>query len=101
MRPVATVMTASSDHIRMAARPMSVAVREVMDQQLVPRHARPCAGHPRLSIVATSKTWMAGSRPAMTAFVGSKSIAARVDADRFLRQILPAIDGNRRAGDEA
>src|SRR5450756_3193217 len=30
------------------------------------RHARPCAGHPRLDGVATRKTWMAGSSPAMT-----------------------------------
>ena len=29
------------------------------------RHARPCAGHPRLTFVAT-KTWMAGTSPAMT-----------------------------------
>src|SRR6266496_693033 len=30
------------------------------------RHARPCAGHPRLSWDAT-RTWMAGTSPAMTA----------------------------------
>src|SRR3954467_11022244 len=30
------------------------------------RHARPCAGHPRVSPGAASKTWMAGSSPAMT-----------------------------------
>ena len=30
-----------------------------------PRHARPCAGHPRLLHCAT-KTWMAGTSPAMT-----------------------------------
>jgi hypothetical protein len=30
-----------------------------------PRHARPCAGHPRLSFLP-SKTWMAGTSPAMT-----------------------------------
>src|SRR5580693_3025583 len=34
--------------------------------RLVPRHARPCAGHPRLSASAKSKTWMAGTSPAMT-----------------------------------
>src|SRR6185295_2080354 len=28
------------------------------------RHARPCAGHPRFSL--PSKTWMAGTSPAMT-----------------------------------
>src|SRR5256885_16234948 len=30
------------------------------------RHARPCAGHPRLYRYASEKTWMAGSSPAMT-----------------------------------
>jgi hypothetical protein len=30
------------------------------------RHARPCAGHPRLAGAAARKTWMAGTSPAMT-----------------------------------
>src|SRR6185437_9365381 len=30
------------------------------------RHARPCAGHPRLDRIARRKTWMAGTSPAMT-----------------------------------
>src|SRR5262249_46610081 len=30
------------------------------------RHARACRGHPRLSISRRSKTWMAGTGPAMT-----------------------------------
>src|SRR5438105_4003453 len=30
------------------------------------RHARPCAGHPRLATGAVVKTWMAGTSPAMT-----------------------------------
>src|SRR3984893_6024909 len=30
------------------------------------RHARPCAGHPRLNSTAARKTWMAGTSPAMT-----------------------------------
>jgi hypothetical protein len=30
------------------------------------RHARPCAGHPRLSLRRGFKTWMAGTSPAMT-----------------------------------
>ena len=30
------------------------------------RHARPCAGHPRLSSFEDRKTWMAGTSPAMT-----------------------------------
>jgi len=28
--------------------------------------ARLCAGHPRLEVLARSKTWMAGTSPAMT-----------------------------------
>src|SRR6185437_12171239 len=35
--------------------------------RLLHRHARPCAGHPRL-ILSVSKTWMAGTSPAMTVF---------------------------------
>src|SRR6202021_947044 len=31
------------------------------------RHARPCAGHPRLKNRSKEKTWMAGTSPAMTA----------------------------------
>jgi hypothetical protein len=27
------------------------------------RHARPCAGHPRLCSIAARKTWMAGTKP--------------------------------------
>src|SRR5882757_10629253 len=30
------------------------------------RHARPCAGHPRLYNRKASKSWMAGTSPAMT-----------------------------------
>ena len=30
------------------------------------RHARPCAGHPRLCSRCATKTWMAGTSPAMT-----------------------------------
>src|SRR6266849_9921560 len=33
---------------------------------LLARHARPCAGHPRLTAFARRKTWMAGTSPAMT-----------------------------------
>src|SRR5262249_8773422 len=35
------------------------------------RHARPCAGHPRLSYLRTAKTWMARTRPAMTTVEGA------------------------------
>src|SRR5258705_11405642 len=30
------------------------------------RHARACPGHPRLNASARTKTWMAGTSPAMT-----------------------------------
>jgi hypothetical protein len=30
------------------------------------RHARPCAGYPRLGFTQARKTWMAGTSPAMT-----------------------------------
>src|SRR5947207_11410191 len=33
------------------------------------RHGRACPGHPRLSFVQQSKTWMPGTRPGMTAIV--------------------------------
>src|SRR6266404_9308001 len=32
------------------------------------RHARPCAGHPRLNSIAAIKTWMAGTSSAKTRF---------------------------------
>src|SRR5204862_6103184 len=38
---------------------------EVMLRSLL-RHARPCAGHPRLHRAAARETWMAGTSPAMT-----------------------------------
>src|SRR5262249_9585185 len=44
------------------------------------RRARPCAGHPRLAFWAAMKTWMAGTRPAMT-WRGCQSlrrVAARI-----------------------
>jgi hypothetical protein len=31
---------------------------------------KPCAGHPRLKGLAKSKTWMAGTSPAMTMWIG-------------------------------
>jgi hypothetical protein len=39
------------------------------------RHARPCAGHPRLSPVALGKTWMAGRSPTMTSVVNAVMIS--------------------------
>src|ERR1700733_6517694 len=49
-----------------------------------PRHARPCAGHPRL-ILRRGKTEVAGTGPAMTAFLfySSFPIATAVSAMRF------------------
>src|SRR5450756_1132893 len=40
-------------------RPMDEAVQQG-------RHARPCAGHPRLRCSRARKPWMAGTSPAMT-----------------------------------
>jgi hypothetical protein len=37
-----------------------------MERSSEARHARPCAGHPRLSCIQVRKTWMAGTSPAMT-----------------------------------
>src|ERR1700738_4894049 len=37
-----------------------------LPDQPIPRHARPCAGHPRRLPCQRSKTWMAGTSPAMT-----------------------------------
>src|SRR5262245_38689890 len=34
--------------------------------QHLTRHARACRGHPRLAFFKAAKTWMAGTRPAMT-----------------------------------
>jgi hypothetical protein len=35
-------------------------------QELISRKARPCAGHPRLKAPRVTKSWMAGTSPAMT-----------------------------------
>src|SRR6266404_4882983 len=34
---------------------------------MFPRHGRACPGHPRLTFLLSSKTWMPGTRPGMTA----------------------------------
>jgi hypothetical protein len=39
------------------------------------RHGRACPGHPRLSCLTEAKTWMPGTRPGMTSFVGRISEA--------------------------
>src|SRR5580704_3914822 len=49
--------------------------RPPWDSSVMMRHARPCAGHPRLSFAR--KSWMAGTSPAMTADAEARS---------FLRQ---------------
>src|SRR5262245_63103515 len=47
--------------------------------RLPTRHARACRGHPRLSfMIAASKTWMAGTSPAMTAESASTPMSARL-----------------------
>jgi cobyrinic acid a,c-diamide synthase len=67
------------------------------------RHARACPGHPRL-VVPETKTWMAGSSPAMTAREGvlpppGQRIALASDA-AFTFVYPHVIDGWRRAGAE-
>src|SRR5205823_8478518 len=41
------------------------------------RHARPCAGHPRLDFLPRAKSWMTGTSPAMTAL--SKRLGVTFD----------------------
>ena len=57
------------------------------------RHARARPGHPRLRLLAASKTWMAGTGPAMTAVgpilsIDNLTLALPAGADRAL-----AVDG--------
>ena len=64
--PVATVSTASSDHIRIAVNPINVAVREAIQNS---RHADLVPGiHVLLRGCVLRKTWMAGTSPAMTTY---------------------------------
>jgi hypothetical protein len=51
------------------------------------RHARPCAGHPRLDFTEARKTWMAGSSPAMT----KRATALRIVSKR-LSTVVPATE---------
>jgi hypothetical protein len=39
---------------------------DTQTHHILGRHARPCAGHPRIKAKVISKTWMAGTSPAMT-----------------------------------
>ena len=41
-------------------------------------HAGACPGHPRLSAAQLEKTWMAGTRPAMTAETRCMSASERM-----------------------
>src|SRR4029079_13859210 len=72
------------------------------------RHARACRGHPRLTVAPRSKTWMAGTKPAMTekrrsiaprkkpksalaAFVVDRELARNVgtpEVERILRLVV-------------
>ena len=45
------------------------------------RHARLYAGHPRLRIIRSLKTWMAGTSPAMTKKVTAKTSYTSADAE--------------------
>src|SRR5581483_9184862 len=42
------------------------AKRSIRSQACLARHARACPGHPRLAFIPVTKSWMAGSSPAMT-----------------------------------
>ena len=59
-------------------RERAIASAEHRDAHLDPhlRHARPWAGHPRLSSVARKKSWMAGTGPAMTNAVNTVMISS-------------------------
>ena len=65
--PVATVSTDSSDHIRIAVSPMSVAARGVMIQNLSVMAGLVPAIHV-LFAGWVVKTWMPGTSPGMTTF---------------------------------
>src|SRR5690348_14130457 len=68
---------------------------------LAHRHARPCAGHPRLSVGET-KTWMAGHRraeatlfferlcPAMTAYSGKDSLVRWLNSAHAIPDLAAA-----------
>src|SRR4029450_6955724 len=61
-------------------------VRESINQLSWFRHARPCAGYPRLPFARRHKTWMAGPSPAMTDDTYSRQRALQQTADIFARQ---------------
>src|SRR5260370_38697114 len=46
------------------------------------RHARPCAGHPRLHGMLQIKTWLAGSSPAMTISKPVRDLAFAISKQR-------------------
>src|SRR3954469_16829072 len=66
-------------------RGMNVFVSSMEDMIFSSRHARPCAGHPRLSGLKKAKTWMAGTNPAMTAMLFSYRVLQRPRAKRVAR----------------
>ena len=66
-RPVRAASCARTARAQAAAR--QVRNRSPVSRERVAisfRHARPCAGHPRLPCPASAKAWMAGTSPAMT-----------------------------------
>src|SRR5262249_26293854 len=66
------------DRLVEAALPIAaVAAAREHDRVEHARHARPCAGHPRLRAPAQTKTWMAGTSPAMTVRNGPNTDYAR------------------------
>src|ERR1700720_1691209 len=80
--PVATVSTASSDHIRIAVSPISVAVRDVISSSLRAKRSNPSILH--------SDNWIASSQMLLAN-----------DENKQSHHILSAVDRERRAGDGA
>jgi hypothetical protein len=52
--------------VTMATRPSNLIVMTKIPGFWFFRHRRPCAGHPRILVAASNKTWMARTSPAMT-----------------------------------
>src|SRR5208282_4801661 len=68
-----------------AARSVSVLYQR---SQILTRHARARRGHPRLKARVESKTWMAGTSPAMTTRTGHAQprLVLSIDFDNFVTE---------------
>src|ERR1700716_1747251 len=70
--------------------------------QTLTRYARPCAGHPRLKSRGKAKTWMAGTSPAMTMWMGrAQRRMASLGGDRRAERRLGCCSRWPRAGGAA